>query len=100
LNNSYRLDEDYLEKEFCSLANILFTKFAKSRDYIVPIYSTIVAPYYEESMEFETWTNGAGGVQSAYCEEPQVFSVEYVQAAQATFKHTEDHSKYGVSLNG
>jgi hypothetical protein len=51
-------------------------------------------------MEFETWTNGAGGVQSAYCEEPQVFSVEYVQAAQATFKHTEDHSKYGVSLNG
>ena len=51
-------------------------------------------------MEFETWVNGAGGLQGPYCGQYNVVTVSSVNLTMGEFETKYDHSKYGVSLTG
>ena len=78
-----------------------FTKVAKNRDWQVSFYSSVVAPYYNLDMVFETWGNGGTGLAPAECKKPKVFSNLYIDfGTGASYSYTQDHSKYGISTSG
>lgn len=83
---------------FKSRAGHAFTKFAKSGTWNVSFYATLVAPYYHNSMIFETWGDGAPGLMLPECGTYQVLSNLNTQFSPSIgYSYTYDHSKYGIT---
>jgi len=84
---------------FNSLGGVSFIKFAKSSNLNTSFYTNIVAPYLKEDLVFETWGNGAGGLEGPDCGTYSVVSnLNVTMSPNISYLYTQDHSKYGISL--
>ncbi len=77
--------------------------YAKNKVWAVPFYDNVVAKDLNASFLTETWGNGTPGLEDADC---NILNTTYlnvvsnlkVQLKNDTFTYTQDHSKYGISL--
>ncbi|XP_044253894.1 plancitoxin-1 [Tribolium madens] len=79
--------------------NVQFTSFAKSKKFGKDLYEDWVAPVLQSSLLVETWLNGAGRLPSNCTKMFKVYNIEKVSlnAANASFSDTQDHSKWAVT---
>lgn len=76
--------------------------FAKNSKWDNNLYGSLVGPYFESSMMWETWMNGADrNKMPTECNVTyQVINVRTLELpGQPPFKETQDHSKWGVSIS-
>ena len=101
INNKNSISQNSYVFNFKSKAGNAFTKFAKSKQWNVPFYSSVVSPYYNLAMTFETWGKGSGGLTPPYCSNPKVISnLQINMGPGMSYAYTYDHSKYGISSTG
>ncbi|KAG5877853.1 hypothetical protein JTB14_007249 [Gonioctena quinquepunctata] len=76
-----------------------FMSFAKSKSFNKDLYEDLVAPSLESDLLVETWPNGPGRLQSDCTTKFKVNNVGsiFIDAMNASFKNTHDHSKWSVS---
>ena len=96
---------------FTSIGGTKYYQAAKSKDWSKDLWDDLVAPYFETPMYVETWIKGAGGRMSSTCynvSDPapnqkvntyyDIYQVSRVTMPNgATWKNTEDHSKWGIA---
>lgn len=74
--------------------------FAKGPKFRREIYSAWVAPEYEVGLDVQSWLNGPHPFMSnCTSNESPVFNVLMKKLAGQNFSHSDDHSKWAVSLN-
>ncbi|XP_022189882.2 plancitoxin-1 [Nilaparvata lugens] len=101
---AYKLDTDQSKVDIKTVANNVFTSFAKSRKFSKDLYEDLVAPSLLTSMSVETWRNGAGSPLPSDCSTAyKVMNVENVNLCVKkdcdSFSYTKDHSKWAVSID-
>ncbi|RCN27965.1 deoxyribonuclease II [Ancylostoma caninum] len=74
--------------------------FSKHRKFGADIWYDFIAPYFNTPMAVETWRNGYARDLGTTCGlKPNVYDVNYVNLLGRTFANSQDHSKWGVSMN-
>ena len=79
-----------------------FTTFYKSPKWGKFLYEDLVEPYFHSSFAWETWMNGINPLPS-YCAPDYTYNVVNVRTLAiggASWKETQDHSKWAVSQDG
>lgn len=79
-----------------------WTSFAKTSQWGKQLYEELVAATYEVPLSVETWMNGINPLPS-YCAPDYTYNVVNVRTLAiggASWKETQDHSKWAVSQDG
>eukprot|EP00591_Stephanopyxis_turris_P007007 CAMPEP_0195523686 /NCGR_PEP_ID=MMETSP0794_2-20130614/23027_1 /TAXON_ID=515487 /ORGANISM="Stephanopyxis turris, Strain CCMP 815" /LENGTH=404 /DNA_ID=CAMNT_0040653737 /DNA_START=78 /DNA_END=1292 /DNA_ORIENTATION=+ len=110
ISNRKSTEKGTIKYEFQSWDGSTFVQFAKSNHVLKDFWDDIVAPFYNSSMNVESWRNGAGGRMGSICtpkngldgkkEKGRVYDIHEVTGVtmpDGTFwEGTDDHSKWGI----
>ena len=106
LANQHVTDPTATMREVRTQGGATFHAFAKNKQWNKQLYEDLVAPTLRMDLETETWQNGVGNMPS-YCKAAgYAYDVENIQNVQihgeggVGWKHTQDHSKWAVGING
>lgn len=81
-----------------------FTTFSRSRKAVGDLWTRNILPAFNTSMAVETWRRGAGGPLETNCSlgfdvmNVELLNLQVNGKRLGEFKYTEDHSKWGVSM--
>ncbi|KAK6741657.1 hypothetical protein RB195_009496 [Necator americanus] len=74
--------------------------FSKHRNFGKDLWHDFIAPNLKTSMAVETWRGGSAIDIGSQCHRKQnVYDINIVTVLNKTFTNSQDHSKWGVSLN-